>query len=101
MSYFLVLQWHGESQPSYDDLMAIEDVLIDRLGDTGDVDGHDVGSDESSIFIVTDSPERCLRMSLLLIDSPYREAMVAGFRPMDGQSYTAIWPPTRTEFSVS
>lgn len=101
MSYFLVLQWRGDLQPTYDELIAIEGALIDLLGDSGDVDGHDVGNDESNIFIVTDSPERCLRASLLTIASPHRESVAAGVRPQDGECYAAVWPPSRAEFTVS
>ena len=41
---------------TFDALVAIEDALIEGLGDHADVDGHDVGAGQMNIFIWTDDP---------------------------------------------
>lgn len=33
-----------------DDLATVEDLLIEALGDRGEVDGHDVGADDATIY---------------------------------------------------
>jgi hypothetical protein len=53
----LFLQWTVPFPiEDFDDLVALEDLLIEELADGGEVDGHDVGSDEVNLFIHTDSP---------------------------------------------
>lgn len=56
--YQLVLQWRGEAQPAFDNLIDLEGALIVGLGGVGDVDGHDMGHDESNIFVFTDRERR-------------------------------------------
>ena len=56
--YQLVLQFCGDSLQDLDELIALEDELIEQLGDSADVDGHDVGSGETNIFIFTSDPKQ-------------------------------------------
>ena len=39
-------------------MVASEDALIETLQDSAKVDGHDVGSDETNIFIFTLHPQK-------------------------------------------
>ena len=57
MHYQLVLQFKGDSLADYDQMIALENQLIDAVGTTAKVDGHDCGSGESNIFIFTTDPE--------------------------------------------
>lgn len=52
----LVLQFRGGSLSDFDLLISLEDKLIAALGDSADVDGHDIGSDETNIFIFASDP---------------------------------------------
>ena len=61
MDYQLVLQFRGDSLADYDTMVALENELIDELGDSADVDAHDVGSGEVNIFIITTDPARTFR----------------------------------------
>jgi hypothetical protein len=46
MKYQLVLQWAIPFPiQDIDDIVAIEDLVIDELKDSADVDGHDFGSE--------------------------------------------------------
>ena len=56
MRYQLVLQFRGETLADYDQMVALEDRLIEDLGSSADVDGHDCGSGETNIFIFTPDP---------------------------------------------
>jgi len=59
MDYQVVLQFRGDSPEDLDATVAMEDDLIEELGDSADVDGHDVGSGETNIFRGMTSPIRC------------------------------------------
>ena len=60
MKYQLVLQWPASSM-DYDDMVELEEWLLDQLPGDSEVDGHDVGSGEVNLFIITDSPEHAFR----------------------------------------
>ncbi|SPE56390.1 conserved hypothetical protein [Verrucomicrobia bacterium] len=93
MDYQLVLQFRGDSLADYDAMVALEDELRLELGDTAHVDGHDVGSGETNIFIITADPVRTFRQSKVVLE---RErclgAVTAAYRRVDGEDYFAIWP---------
>ena len=57
MKYQLVLQWSGSSHKDYDEMIAVENKLIENLIEGSEVDGHDAGSGEVNILILTDDPE--------------------------------------------
>jgi len=58
MTYQLVLQWPSNSTvDDYDQLIQIEERLVAELADDSEFDGHDLGSGEANIFILTDRPE--------------------------------------------
>ena len=50
MRFHLVLQWPLSSLNGFDEILNIEDLLIAKLTDQSDVDGHDFGSGEANIF---------------------------------------------------
>jgi hypothetical protein len=55
----LVLQFATtEGLDSYDKLIRFEKTLIPVLGKSAEVDGHDFGSSEINIFILTEDPLR-------------------------------------------
>ena len=102
MDYQLVLQFRGDSLADYDAMVALEDELIAELGDSADVDGHDVGSGEVNIFIITPDPVRTFRQSKLVLERKRcLGAVRAAYRRVDGENYTTIWPEGKTkEFKV-
>jgi len=55
VNYQLVIQLSGDD---LDALVRLEEAVVERLGDLGDVDGHDIGRGEMNIFIFTDDPRR-------------------------------------------
>jgi len=42
MDYQLVLQFRGDTLEDYDEMIALENELIEELGNSADVDGHDM-----------------------------------------------------------
>jgi hypothetical protein len=57
MKYQLVLQFQAESVQEFDELAVLEDLLVENLPSHSVVDGHDIGSGELNIFILTDQPK--------------------------------------------
>jgi len=98
VKYQLVIQIRGDSLSDYDEMVELEDELITELGDSAEVDGHDVGSGETNIFILTNDPLTSLRHSLPLLER--RRALVnvrAAYRLVEGERYTVVWPEGSTE----
>src|ERR1043165_1901815 len=62
----LVVQF-PEAELEYDALIALENELIEALADHAYVDGHDRGSGESNIFILTAEPQPVFAKVLALL----------------------------------
>jgi hypothetical protein len=93
MDYQLVLQFRGDSLADYDAMVALENELISELGNSAMVDGHDVGSGEVNIFIITADPVRTFRQSRLVLERKRcLGAVTAAHRSVEGEEYTVIWP---------
>ncbi|MEA3211932.1 MAG: hypothetical protein QOE70_4989 [Chthoniobacter sp.] len=93
MDYQLVLHFRGDSLEDLDATVALEDDLIQELGDSADVDGHDVGSGETNIFIFTSDPAATfLRARTVLQRRQQLKSVVAAYREVEGEQFTVIWP---------
>lgn len=81
MDYQLVLQFPGDSLGDFDAMVALEDELTEELGDSADVDGHDAGSGETNIFILTSDPgATCNRVRSVLERNKQFQAVTAAYR---------------------
>jgi len=102
MKYQLVLQWPASSIKDYDDMIWVEDALASGLGDAAEVDGHDAGSAEVNIFLLTDDPNRAFEeVKRVLGSRDFMVGLKAAFRERTGTNYHPIWPPGLETFSVS
>jgi hypothetical protein len=103
MPYQLTLQFRGESLADYDAMVALEDELTEELGDSADVDGHDCGSGETNIFILTSDPTATFqRVRPVLERAACLESVTAAYREVDGERYTVLWPEgSEREFTVA
>ena len=100
--YQLVLQFPSFAV-DFDELIAIEDELRATVRPPATVDGHDLGSGEGNIFILTDSPAATFEIVLPVLEdlSRDRDATVA-YRALDGEEFIVIWPKSfKGEFSVA
>jgi hypothetical protein len=100
--YQLVLQLPTDSV-DYDELVAIEEELLAAVKAPAVVDGHDFGSGEGNIFILTDTPSETLESVLPVLRSRSceRDATLA-YRTLGGNLFTVIWPKGfKGEFSVA
>jgi len=101
MKYQLVLQFTADSMEDFDRLVALEDRLIEELGDAVTVDGHDFGSGEFNIFVLTDDPATVFgKAHRIVINQGVPNVMRSACREMDDEDYVILWPASLTEFSV-
>ena len=77
-TYQLVLQFPADAV-DYDDLIAIEEELLEAVEPPAEVDGHDFGSGEGNVFILTDEPAATLEVVLPVLEalSRHRDATIA------------------------
>lgn len=103
MPYILTLQIDGETLADYDKLIEFEDRLSEVLADGDFVDGHDMGSHEMNLFIVTETPHDAFQR--IMNSNPElrtRSDLKAAFREADGEEYTVLWPESlRGSFKTS
>ena len=102
MKYQLVLQFRGDSLADFDALVALENRLIEDLGGSAKVDGHDFGSGEMNIFILTSDPTATYsRVQRTLQSAGLLQPATAAYREVAGERYTVLWPEGQTEFKVT
>jgi hypothetical protein len=101
MKYQLVLQFAADSAEDFDRLVTLEDRLILEMDDIARVDGHDFGSGEFNIFLLTDDPTTVFgKAHGIVINQGVPNAMRSAYREIDGEDYVVLWPSSLTEFSV-
>jgi hypothetical protein len=103
MKYQLVLQFSGDTLADYDPMVALEDRLIEDLGQSATVDGHDCGSSETNIFIFTSAPSVTFeRIRRTLQREGRLQSVTAAYRPVGGEQFAVLWPEnSQKEFRVT
>ena len=93
MRYQLVLRFPGDAFDEFEDIVALESALAERLGGLGTLDNRDFGSDECRIALVTLDPVRAFGDAKTVLERKgLLEASVAMYRPIGGKDYTVLWP---------
>lgn len=88
----------------FDAVIELEEKLIDVFADSAtEVDGHDSGSGEANIFILTSDPNASFAGALAVImgDPGLATSLRAAFRRLDADEYSVLWPTGVTAFSVA
>jgi hypothetical protein len=102
MKYQLVLQFQAESMKDFNELVALEDLLIENLLPHSEVDGHDFGSSEFNIFILTDQPSESFSAAEITIGHYHpQQTLRAAYRELDQDHFVVLWPPNLQEFKVT
>jgi hypothetical protein len=102
MNFQVVLQWPASSINDYDEMVSVEDLLIEKLSKRCKVDGHDFGSNETNIFVHATDPHGAFEESRTIISGHRLWADIRiGYRKIEGDKYTAIWPEGTKTFNVS
>jgi len=88
----LILQFAANTLADYDALVALENQLIDTLGENT-VDGHDMGFGEANIFILTPDPRKTFDLVAPVLERTGDISDVtAAFRSADEDRYHILWP---------
>jgi len=88
----LVLQFSPWNDRDFDDLVRLEERLEDVVH-SGEVDGHDAGSNEANIYIFTEDPAAVLRACIPEItDAGLLPIFSAGYRELDEDEYSRLLP---------
>ena len=102
MRYQLVLQFEANTMDDFDQLVILEDKLIDELGNVATVDGHDFGSGEFNIFVLTDEPPTAFSAAhRVVINHGVQNVMRAAYRELVADDYVILWPPSLPKFTVA
>ena len=101
MNSLLVLRFDGEGLADYDSLIELEDEIEAALGESSDVDGHDMGCGEMNIFVFTSDPVGAFEAAKRIVDcNDIADDLRAAYRPANGSRFTILWPPGLRQFSV-
>ena len=94
MKYQLVLQFQAESVQEFDELVVLEELLVENLPLHSQVDGHDFGSGEFNIFILTDQPKESFHAAEKTIQH-YRppQTLKVAYREVGQNNFVILWPP--------
>jgi hypothetical protein len=102
MKYQLVLQLYGSSLEDLDKLVELEDRIISVLRGLGTVDGHDMGSGEANIFILTDAPQEAFeRIQISGVANDVMASLRVAYREAAGNSFTLVHPPGLLRFKIT
>ena len=102
--YQLVVQFKigGESADGLGLLDALEEKLEEIDDERALFDGHDIGSGEVNFFIMTNEPNGTFaRLRLLLEGDGLLNRSEIAYRELDGEEFTALWPPGLKRFEVT
>jgi hypothetical protein len=101
MKYQLVLQLPFSSIKDYDEMVELEEVIVGGLGNLGEVDGHDAGSGEMNIFILTDQPKVAFaRIQQHLGTRDFMPDLKVAFRAISEDEFTILHPPGLAHFDI-
>jgi len=102
MKYQLVVQFDARTLQDFDGLLQLEESIEGEIGELGIVDGHDFGSEQFNIFVLTDAPQIAFERILKVANNlAVTEGMCAAYRKMDNEDFTILWPGGLSEFVVT
>ena len=93
MNYQLVLQFRGDDCLDFDAMVSLEDEIQQIVEPIADVDGHDVGSGEMNIFILTADPVATFEQAKpLLSDTSLLHKVSVAYRELRSDDFTVLSP---------
>jgi hypothetical protein len=102
MQYQLVIQFEATSTVDFERLVAFESVLANELVGPDVVDGHDFGSGEFNIFILTNDPTTTFDQAMKVFQSArLQQSVRVAYRKLTTESYVVLWPPDLKKLRVA
>ena len=82
-------------------MVALEETIMKNLGNLGNVDGHDAGSGEVNIFILTDHPKPAFdRIKELLGTRDFMPDLKVAFRLLGNDKFIILHPTDLAHFTI-
>ena len=83
-------------------MIELEEVIMRSLGNLGKVDGHDAGSGEMNIFILTEHPKLAFeRVKQVLGTKDFMPDLKVAYREVGKEEFTILHPAGLTNFSIA
>ncbi len=96
-----MLQFDAAGVDDFDQLVALEGQLSAALQSKGEVDGHDFGSGEKNVFVLTNDPTGVFEVAKTVVEaSGLLDRLRAAYRPVESDTYTVLWLAGLRDFSV-
>jgi hypothetical protein len=93
MEYQLVIKLWRNSLTGEAFLATLQDQLDQALGDSVELEGHDVSAKEVNLFMLTDDPRPTFRKAKdVLARLGVENGVSAAFRLNGGAQFTSLWP---------
>ena len=102
MKYQLVLQLPASSIKDYDATVKLEKTIRRSLDKLGRVDGHDAGSGEMNIFILSDHPKlafECVKQILGTKD--FMPDLKVAYREVGKDEFIILYPEGLRDFAIA
>lgn len=99
MRYQLVLQGDQRSLRDYDAMVKLEQKIEHALTEGDIVDGHDAGSGEWNVFLEVTDPISAWGRIVKMVEDGLGNVRAA-YREIGGETYTPLFPPGLSTFSV-
>lgn len=99
--YQVALQFNAPHLPNYNRLIELENLLLEELKALGSVDGHDFGSGQCNIFVITSNPQiLCSALSESLLGQHDLHDFKIAYRPLSESKYTVFLPQNDITFVI-
>jgi hypothetical protein len=100
--YQLVLQLPASCIDDYDAMVELEEAIVHSLASLGRVDGHDAGSGEMNIFILTNHPRPVFdRIKQLPGMKDFMPDLKVAYREVGKEDFTILYPAGLTYFAIA
>ena len=102
MKYQLVLRLPASSIKDYDAMIELEETIMRSLGDLGTVDGHDAGSGEMNIFILSDQPKLAFeRVKQVLGTKDFMPELKVAYLEIGNDEFAILHPADLSHFTIA
>lgn len=97
MDYQLVLQLRGDDCLDFDAMVSLEDDIKQIVEPMAEVDGHDMGSGEMNIFILTCDPVATFERAKPLLSAAFLlDKVSVAYRELLSDDFKLLWPTSST-----
>lgn len=99
--YQLIFQWPASTLEDFDLIMKVEAGFRRNLQSKHCVDGHDMGSGEANIFVLTHFPVQAFTESLnVLKELDMLKNIKVAYREVLKDAYIVLWPEGSLTFEI-